>query len=300
MKAVAEFPCEASAVAAARHFVAAELDGLPEDMIECAQLLTSELATNAILHARTPFSVLVEREDHRVRVEVGDRGDGGYQVRPSRAVPGGHGLFIVRSFAYRSGFESRGGEHVAWFVLEHASSLDLDAVLERWAAELASAPDLRELLARTLAAAIELTRADFGNVQLVDDAGAALLIAEQRGFDAAFLEHFARVDADDSSACGQAIHLLAQVAVRDVATDPSFAPHLEVIERSGFRAVLSTPLLHDGRCYGVVSTHYRHPRGFPRHELLVVRRLADLAAPALAALGATPLARDEEGAASVS
>jgi anti-sigma regulatory factor (Ser/Thr protein kinase) len=42
------------------------------DKIDAAELLTSELATNAVLHARTPFTVSATTEDHQLRVSVHD------------------------------------------------------------------------------------------------------------------------------------------------------------------------------------------------------------------------------------
>ena len=50
-------------VRAARHFVQAALDDIDPDVCDTAVLLTSELATNAILHARTEFDVAVARLD---------------------------------------------------------------------------------------------------------------------------------------------------------------------------------------------------------------------------------------------
>lgn len=49
-----------------------------DDLVDSAALLTSELATNAVLHTRRPFSVGVHRSDTGVRVEVTD----GSEERP--------------------------------------------------------------------------------------------------------------------------------------------------------------------------------------------------------------------------
>ncbi|HVE73929.1 MAG TPA: ATP-binding protein [Mycobacteriales bacterium] len=55
-------PGIASSVAEARSFVRGAMRswGLPE-LVDTVALLTSELATNAVLHARTPYVLLVER-----------------------------------------------------------------------------------------------------------------------------------------------------------------------------------------------------------------------------------------------
>jgi hypothetical protein len=58
-------------VPAARRFVRTQLGGSTHD-IDTAVLLVSELVTNAVLHARSAFTVRVEQLAEVVRVEVGD------------------------------------------------------------------------------------------------------------------------------------------------------------------------------------------------------------------------------------
>ena len=65
-RAAAELPPEAASVGSARRWVAqylaqADLD----DLVPTAQLLVSELAANAVLHARTPFTVAASRRARR-------------------------------------------------------------------------------------------------------------------------------------------------------------------------------------------------------------------------------------------
>ena len=43
-----------------------------DDLVDLLLLTTSELATNAVLHARTDFSVRVRVSDSQVRIEVSD------------------------------------------------------------------------------------------------------------------------------------------------------------------------------------------------------------------------------------
>ncbi|MEO6713951.1 MAG: ATP-binding protein [Mycobacteriales bacterium] len=71
------FPPETSSVRAARQFVGAHLEDLGQpDLLWSALQLVSELATNAVLHARSTFSVAVSvLADGAVRIEVGDTGD---------------------------------------------------------------------------------------------------------------------------------------------------------------------------------------------------------------------------------
>ncbi len=62
-----------------------------------------------------------------------------------------------------------------------------------------STADASHVLGAALDAALHLTRADMGNVQLVDPDCGGLVIAAQRGFEPRFLRFFARVR-DDASA----------------------------------------------------------------------------------------------------
>jgi anti-sigma regulatory factor (Ser/Thr protein kinase) len=105
-----------------RAFVAELVDGCPaaDDVV----LLSSEVATNAILHSASgaagTFSVSVLAGRGSVRVEVRDLGSAtAPSVRRSRQ-PGesGAGLSLVEKLSDRWGFD--GGEHgrVVWFEMD--------------------------------------------------------------------------------------------------------------------------------------------------------------------------------------
>lgn len=69
------FPARTGSVRAARHFLDEELERWQQqDLQWTAELLLSELATNAVLHAGTEFTVaLLLLPDGAVRIEVTDR-----------------------------------------------------------------------------------------------------------------------------------------------------------------------------------------------------------------------------------
>lgn len=72
-----------TSVSRARRFVRAVLlDWDLEDLIDPLMLLTSEVTTNAVLHARTPFAVVVALADDEVRIDVLD----GSPVLPQRRI----------------------------------------------------------------------------------------------------------------------------------------------------------------------------------------------------------------------
>ncbi|BBH68704.1 hypothetical protein ACTI_53890 [Actinoplanes sp. OR16] len=112
-----------------------------------------------------------------------------------------------------------------------------------------------------LEAALTLSHATKGNVQLVDPVSGGLRIVAQFGFEPEFLEHFALVRGDDS-ACGVAFATGRTVQVRDVACSAIFEgrPEQEIVLRAGVRAVRSIPLLDaEARLIGVLSVHYPAP-----------------------------------------
>jgi anti-sigma regulatory factor (Ser/Thr protein kinase) len=91
------FEPDSSSVRAARKFASAapEADGVDLGKLELA---VSELASNAVLHARTPFVVLVERLDDGVRVSVSDGDPTPPRVRKVDATDiTGRGMAIVES-----------------------------------------------------------------------------------------------------------------------------------------------------------------------------------------------------------
>jgi anti-sigma regulatory factor (Ser/Thr protein kinase) len=84
-----------------------------------AELLTSELVTNAVLHGRGPIELIALLDETHLTVDVTDHG-GGFErtAREPRDLDavGGHGLNIVDAVASRWGIQ-RGRSRV-WFELE--------------------------------------------------------------------------------------------------------------------------------------------------------------------------------------
>lgn len=162
--------------------------------------------------------------------------------------------------------------------------------------------DLRELSSRgslldkALEGALTLSRAERGNIQILDPETGSLAIEAQHGFGAEFLDYFALVD-DAGTACGRAAAKRAQIVIADVGADPGFQPHRDMAAASGFRAVQSTPLLDlAGRLVGVISTHYPRPHHPSGRDLMILKRYGELVGEAVANRpGAAPRATDGEG-----
>ena len=88
------------------------------DVRDTAELLTSELVTNALLHAGTDLTVHVEgcQGDGSVRIAVDDGSDKAPQLGdPSSDALGGRGLPLVAILATRWGWEPLPVGKRVWF-----------------------------------------------------------------------------------------------------------------------------------------------------------------------------------------
>jgi PAS domain S-box-containing protein len=112
-------PPRPESAAAARRFVRDVLAEAPPDLVDTAQLLVSELVTNAVVHAHTDVEVRAWAFDGRVRVDVSDH-------QPCRApVPHqggayastGRGLVMVEELASCHGVDVGEDRKTVWFEL---------------------------------------------------------------------------------------------------------------------------------------------------------------------------------------
>ena len=138
-------PSSADSVAAARRFVEQTLDewGVGEAGWAALQLV-SELATNAVIHARSEFRVELRRTEDRLRVAVADTSPAAPGLRhygPESTT--GRGLRLVDSVAARWGVDLQDIGKEVWFDLElgapqtakawdDGEDVDLDALLAQF------------------------------------------------------------------------------------------------------------------------------------------------------------------------
>jgi anti-sigma regulatory factor (Ser/Thr protein kinase) len=122
-------------VAEARRFVLAHAPDLPAETRDSLALLTSELVTNAVLHARTPIELGITIADESVLVTVHDLDLARREQAPYAGREGGWGLGLVAALADSSSMDSHPGDgKTAWFRLPRSGQ----AAVEDGAAERAS------------------------------------------------------------------------------------------------------------------------------------------------------------------
>jgi hypothetical protein len=104
------FAFSREAPAAARHFAVATLNAwgagdMASDLAGDVALVVTELAANAIVHARSAFTVILSVHDDLLRISVRDAGPpDGARLRATPL----HGLAVVDAMASRWGVESLG------------------------------------------------------------------------------------------------------------------------------------------------------------------------------------------------
>jgi two-component system CheB/CheR fusion protein len=141
--------------------------------------------------------------------------------------------------------------------------------------------DVASLLHAILDTAIDITHADAGTLQLLDEEAQVLRMVVQRGFPQHVTEHFAEVDAKCGSPCGKALEERRRV-IRDFdagGADPDGSDGWHR-EEAGVLTGQSTPLVaRGGRVLGMLSTHWkRHYRPNDREMRffdLLARQAAD-------------------------
>jgi len=155
--------------------------------------------------------------------------------------------------------------------------LETSQQLQQVSIRLMQVAEFPQLLNEILDAAIDISHADMGNLQLLE--GGSLKITAHRGFETPFLEFFQLVR-DTESACGATLSQGERLIVEDVAHNPIYGTQArEVMLAAGARAVQSTPLIsHSGRVLGMFSTYYRESKRPDDRELRALDVLARLAA----------------------
>lgn len=115
-----------SSVATARKMVRAVLrDARREDLVETAQLLVSEVVTNALVHAGTPIDFHASVGDAGLRVEVTDGSTQPPVPRAYSTTAGtGRGLRLLHQLVDRWGTTAHEDGKTVWFEMDSGARLD--------------------------------------------------------------------------------------------------------------------------------------------------------------------------------
>lgn len=130
---------DADSAARARHFVAERIAGRLDELRENAELVTSELVTNVLVHTNSAATVRVRVTDDSLRVEVQDD----CSVLPVGGILDvsascGRGLLLVERLTHRWGVTRvPGAGKSVWFELiagvpTPADDLSVDDLLDMW------------------------------------------------------------------------------------------------------------------------------------------------------------------------
>jgi anti-sigma regulatory factor (Ser/Thr protein kinase) len=116
-----ELPATPAAASVARLFVRCLCEEWGVGVVaDVAELLSSELVTNAVLHAQSNIELEAARTSKALRVDVRDAGVGRVEPEASPApseAEGGRGLSIVASLANSWGVEESANGKSVWFSL---------------------------------------------------------------------------------------------------------------------------------------------------------------------------------------
>ena len=115
-----EFRPVATAGTDARAFLRSTLETWELDSLgEVTELLTDELVTNVVRHARTPMTVRAQRRPSRIRVEVDDTNrDRPALMHPEPLALNGRGMLLVDTLADDWGTDVHDDGKTVWFEID--------------------------------------------------------------------------------------------------------------------------------------------------------------------------------------
>jgi anti-sigma regulatory factor (Ser/Thr protein kinase) len=112
-----EFSCGRDAPGRARRLAVAALRrwGIEETLVDDAALVLSELANNAVIHARSSFSVEICAQACALRIAVADPRPRAFLGKGGSLTPRvGHGLGVIEAISSAWGVEDRPEGKVVW------------------------------------------------------------------------------------------------------------------------------------------------------------------------------------------
>lgn len=153
--------------------------------------------------------------------------------------------------------------------------------LHEISARLGREEELPTLLQAIIDAAIALSGANRGILQLYNLKNQTLVIAAHKGIEPTFLQHFQEVDVNSGTVCAEVLRLKQRVLIDDVTKHPRYKnpPVSDLLKAANICAVQSTPIkARNGEFLGVISTHWSFPHQPDDSALKILDLLAHEAA----------------------
>ncbi len=111
-------PADPASGRIARDLVRGKLAGCPNDVIDVAELLVSELVSNAVRYGSAPPLMRIEADARGVRVAIQDESTEPPQLQDVSAdADGGRGIMLVDALAIAWGWSSTPNGKRVWFTL---------------------------------------------------------------------------------------------------------------------------------------------------------------------------------------
>ncbi len=142
--------------------------------------------------------------------------------------------------------------------------------------------DKESIYKEVLDAAIGLTNADAGTLQVYDKATKTLELLATKGFEKDLTDHFHYVDATSNTSCGIALSKNERTFINfDVPASEDPDGSLRMHVEAGYLSAQSTPLISlSGQPIGMISTHWHQHHRPSEHQVhfldLLARQAADL------------------------
>lgn len=223
-----------------------------------------------------------------------------------REIADGNGAwFLARVLPYRTPDDQIGGVVLTLVDITERKRAEATVaeefrhtkILQDLGARLITEENIQTIYDEILRAAVEITRADAGTVQRLDDDTQELVFLAARNITRGMIEFFFRVDAGSNTPCGMALKS-GQRSFVDF-DQPGIADEGGSMRRhvqDGLLSAQSTPLIsRAGKPIGMVSTHWREAGHRPsERELRFLDLLARQAADIIEQRSAEKALRDSE------
>ncbi len=217
-----------------------------------------------------------ERVDHYETVRLAKDGCRLHVSLTVSPIRDSHGRLVAASSVAR---DISAGKHAE--AAQAAELADYRRIAEI-SSRLTPTDDVQTLYKALVEAAVELTHADRGSMQLFDREAGELCLLEALNMPPRVWDEFARLSPEANTSCAEALRRAERVIV-DYAADERIAgtrdaqAHLDM----GIRAAQSTPLVaRSGHLVGMLSTHWNQPHQIPQWQLhlldILARQAADL------------------------